>query len=334
MLSYDLPHWNGRAEVMHLMSLISPLDDDLALVYPRLAPVRLMELLHERGIEIVEVPDEEFETMGPNVLALGPRRALALEGNDETRRRMEAAGVDVLTYRGDEISRKGDGGPTCLTRPLLRGMNVFELIDAGDADALRDELDADPELAESAERRRPLAGAVRPLQRQSRARRAAAGRESARSTSSTRPRSGGRAGSRSCSTPSPSSRRPGRRTASPPCTWRRSSAQEDAAKILLERGAEVNLVARNANIHVTPLHSAAAGSHPGIVKLLLEHGADPNAAQDGGFTPLHSAAQNDDRESVEALLEAGADPSLASDEGKTPADLAGDATRDLVAQSH
>ena len=120
VLSYDLPHWNGRAEVMHLMSLISPLDDDLALVYPRLAPVRLIELLHERGIELVEVPDKEFETMGPNVLALGPRHALALEGNDETRRRMEAAGVDVLVYKGDEISRKGDGGPTCLTRPVLR----------------------------------------------------------------------------------------------------------------------------------------------------------------------------------------------------------------------
>ena len=120
VLSYDLPHWHGRAEVMHLMSLISPLDDDLALVYPRLAPVRLMELLRERGIDAVAVPDEEFESMGPNVLALGPRRALALEGNDETRRRMEAAGVEVVTYKGDEISRKGDGGPTCLTRPLLR----------------------------------------------------------------------------------------------------------------------------------------------------------------------------------------------------------------------
>ena len=117
---YDLPHWNGEGEVMHLMSLISPLDTDLALVYPRLAPVRLLELLAERGIATVEVPDEEFETMGPNVLALGPRRALALEGNDETRRRMEAAGVEVLTYKGDEISRKGDGGPTCLTRPILR----------------------------------------------------------------------------------------------------------------------------------------------------------------------------------------------------------------------
>jgi dimethylargininase len=120
VLSYDLPHWNGRAEVMHLMSLISPLDDDLALVYPRLAPVRLLELLAERGTQVVEVPDEEFASMGPNVLALGPRLALALEGNDETRRRMEAAGVEVLVYKGDEISRKGDGGPTCLTRPVLR----------------------------------------------------------------------------------------------------------------------------------------------------------------------------------------------------------------------
>jgi dimethylargininase len=120
LISFDLPHWNGAGEVMHLMSFLSPLDRDLALVYPRIAPTRLMWLLAERGIRVVDVPDEEFETQGPNVLALGPRRALALEGNDETRRRMERAGVDVVTYRGDEISRKGDGGPTCLTRPLLR----------------------------------------------------------------------------------------------------------------------------------------------------------------------------------------------------------------------
>jgi N-dimethylarginine dimethylaminohydrolase len=120
VLTFDLPHWNGRGEVMHLMSFISPLDRDLALVYPRLAPVRLLVLLAERGVEVVEVPDEEFESQGPNVLALGPRRALALEGNPETRRRMERAGVDVVVYRGEEISRKGDGGPTCLTRPLLR----------------------------------------------------------------------------------------------------------------------------------------------------------------------------------------------------------------------
>jgi N-dimethylarginine dimethylaminohydrolase len=120
VIAFDLPHWNGRGEVMHLMSFISPLDTDLALVYPRIAPVRLLDLLSERDIEVVEVPDAEFETQGPNVLALGPRRALALDGNPETRRRMEAAGVDVAVYRGEEISRKGDGGPTCLTRPLLR----------------------------------------------------------------------------------------------------------------------------------------------------------------------------------------------------------------------
>ena len=114
------PGFFGRGEVLHLMSFLSPLDRDLALVYPRLAPVRLLELLAERAIAIVEVPDEEFETQGPNVLALGPRRALALDGNPETRRRMERAGVDVAVYRGEEISKKGDGGPTCLTRPLLR----------------------------------------------------------------------------------------------------------------------------------------------------------------------------------------------------------------------
>jgi len=120
VVAFDLPHWTGPGEVMHLMSFVSPLDVDLALVYPRIAPVRLLELLAERAIEIVEVADEEFETQGPNVLALGPRRALALDGNVETRRRLERAGVDVIVYRGDEISRKGDGGPTCLTRPLLR----------------------------------------------------------------------------------------------------------------------------------------------------------------------------------------------------------------------
>jgi len=120
VIAFDLPHWNGRGEVMHLMSFISPLDRDLALVYARIAPVRLLDLLAERGVEVVEVPDEEFESQGPNVLALGPRRALALDGNPETRRRMEKAGVDVAVYSGDEISRKGDGGPTCLTRPLLR----------------------------------------------------------------------------------------------------------------------------------------------------------------------------------------------------------------------
>jgi dimethylargininase len=121
VLGFDLPHLRGDGECLHLLSLLSPLDTDLVVAFRALMPIRLMQLLRERGVQIVEVPEDEFETMGPNVLALGPRVALALEGNDETRRRMESAGVDVRTYRGAEISRKGDGGPTCLTRPLARG---------------------------------------------------------------------------------------------------------------------------------------------------------------------------------------------------------------------
>jgi N-dimethylarginine dimethylaminohydrolase len=121
VLVFDLPHWHGEGEVMHLMSLISPLDRDLVLVYAPLLPTRLMQLLPERGIRTVEVPDEEFDSMGCNVLALAPRVALALDGNPETRRRLERAGVDVFVYAGEELSLKGDGGPTCLTRPLHRG---------------------------------------------------------------------------------------------------------------------------------------------------------------------------------------------------------------------
>jgi N-dimethylarginine dimethylaminohydrolase len=119
VIAYDLPHWHGRDEVMHLMSLLSPLAPDLAVVYEPLLPTRLAQLLDERGVELVPVPDEEFDSMGSNVLALAPRVALAVEGNRRTRERMERAGVEVLTYCGEELS-KGDGGPTCLTRPLLR----------------------------------------------------------------------------------------------------------------------------------------------------------------------------------------------------------------------
>ena len=97
---FDLPHLHGRAEVLHLMSLISPLADDLVVAYLPLLPVRLVELLDARGIEIVEVPDDEFESMGANVLALAPRVALALERNVETRRRLERAGVDGPHLRG------------------------------------------------------------------------------------------------------------------------------------------------------------------------------------------------------------------------------------------
>ena len=121
VIAFDLPHLHGPRECLHLMSFISMLDRDLAVVYLPLMPVRLVELLHDRRIDLVEVPEEESDSMGPNVLALGPRVALAVEGNPETARRMGSAGVDVRTYAGSEISRKGDGGPTCLTKALVRG---------------------------------------------------------------------------------------------------------------------------------------------------------------------------------------------------------------------
>lgn len=117
----DLPHFRGPGEVLHLLSLISPLAPDLALVHLPPMPVRLVELLRARGVGLVEVADGELDSLGCNVLALAPRVVLAVEGNPETRRHLERAGVEVRTYAGAELSLKGDGGPTCLTRPLLRG---------------------------------------------------------------------------------------------------------------------------------------------------------------------------------------------------------------------
>jgi N-dimethylarginine dimethylaminohydrolase len=102
------------------MSVLSPVDRDLAVVYAPLLPVPLHEALAARGIALVEVPDEEFTTLGANVLALAPRRCLMLDGNPRTRARLERAGAEVRVYRGTEISLKGGGGPTCLTRPILR----------------------------------------------------------------------------------------------------------------------------------------------------------------------------------------------------------------------
>jgi dimethylargininase len=118
VLAFHLPHLHGRGEVLHLRSLLNPIAARLVVGYLPLLPIPLVELLEERGIQLVEVPDEEFETMGPNVLGLPSGRALALAGNRVTKRRLEDAGVEVLEYAGDEISRKGDGGPTCLTLPV------------------------------------------------------------------------------------------------------------------------------------------------------------------------------------------------------------------------
>jgi dimethylargininase len=118
VLAFPLPHFHGPGEVLHLRSLLNPVADGLAVAYLPLMPVPLFELLEERAIRLVEVPDDEFETMGPNVLGLPGGGALALAGNAETKRRLEQAGVEVVEYDGDEISRKGDGGPTCLTLPV------------------------------------------------------------------------------------------------------------------------------------------------------------------------------------------------------------------------
>ena len=116
----QLPHGDGPVSCLHLMSVISILDHDLAVVHIPLLPVPFVEMLSDRGIELVEVPDEEYPTMGPNVLALAPRRCLMIEGNPVTRERLETAGCEVLTYRGEELSLKAEGGATCLTRPILR----------------------------------------------------------------------------------------------------------------------------------------------------------------------------------------------------------------------
>jgi N-dimethylarginine dimethylaminohydrolase len=115
-----LPHYRGPSDVFHLMSILSVVDGDLAVVYSPLMPVPFRQWLVDRGITLVEVPDEEFDSMGGNVVALAPRDCVMLEGNPVTRARLEAAGARVQTYEGSEISVKGGGGPTCLTLPLVR----------------------------------------------------------------------------------------------------------------------------------------------------------------------------------------------------------------------
>jgi N-dimethylarginine dimethylaminohydrolase len=120
VITVPLPHYKGESDVFHLMSILSPVDKDLAVVYSPLMPIVFRNLLLQRGYRLVEVPDEEFESMGCNVLALSPRECLMVDGNPKTKKALEEAGSRVTVYKGEEISVKGGGGPTCLTRPMQR----------------------------------------------------------------------------------------------------------------------------------------------------------------------------------------------------------------------
>lgn len=120
VIAVPLPHYKGESDVFHLMSILSPVDKDLAVVYSPLMPIVFRNLLLQRGYRLVEVPDEEFESMGCNVLAVSPCECLMVDGNPKTKKGLEEAGCKVTVYKGEEISVKGGGGPTCLTRPIYR----------------------------------------------------------------------------------------------------------------------------------------------------------------------------------------------------------------------
>jgi arginine deiminase len=120
VITVPLPHWTGPADCLHLMSNVSPIDSDLYLVYSKLLPVSFREYLLGRGIKLIEVPDEEYNSMGCNVLAISPKNVIMINNNPITQKRLEAENVQVHTYDGSEISIKGSGGPTCLTRPFMR----------------------------------------------------------------------------------------------------------------------------------------------------------------------------------------------------------------------
>jgi N-dimethylarginine dimethylaminohydrolase len=117
---FDVPYWRGQAELVHLLSVISPVADDLAVVYLPLLPAGLWELLGKLGISLIDVPPEEYATLGCNVLAVRPRVVVMAAGNPRTRRALEAAGCEVHEFEAGEIGLNGSGGPTCLTRPILR----------------------------------------------------------------------------------------------------------------------------------------------------------------------------------------------------------------------
>ena len=118
---FDVPYWRGPAELVHLLSVVSPVADDLAVVFLPLLPVGLWQLLRELGVRLVEVPEVEFAFLGCNVLAVRPGVVIVADGNPVTRRALEAAGCEVHAIPLGEIGENGSGGPTCLTRPILRG---------------------------------------------------------------------------------------------------------------------------------------------------------------------------------------------------------------------
>jgi N-dimethylarginine dimethylaminohydrolase len=120
VIPVEVPYHTGPEACLHLLSLLSLVDDKIAVVYPPLMAVPFWQELHHRDFKLIVVPEEEFATMAPNVLALAPRKCLMMEGNPVTKRLLEEAGCEVVTYKGDEISLKAEGGPTCLTRPILR----------------------------------------------------------------------------------------------------------------------------------------------------------------------------------------------------------------------
>ena len=122
VISVPIPHWSGPEDCLHLMSNISPIDHNIFLVYSRLLPVPFRKYLLDRNIELIDVPDEEYESMGCNVLAVAPRKVIMINGNSITKQLLEKKDIDVYTYDGAEISIKGAGGPTCLTRPFVRSL--------------------------------------------------------------------------------------------------------------------------------------------------------------------------------------------------------------------
>lgn len=118
---FDVPYGNGPAECLHLLSLISPVADDLAVVYLPLLPSGLHELFGEVGVRMLSVPVQEYETLACNVLAVRPRVVIVAEGNEITAAALREGGCEVHPFAATEIGLNGGGGPTCLTRPILRG---------------------------------------------------------------------------------------------------------------------------------------------------------------------------------------------------------------------